>query len=242
MVCTNLQRTLYQSIHHQDMITFLSNRLSIDEQRAHTDLAWDTFRKARKECSFPMQKFISKWLSKTQQLAKSCNAGNNAFVIIAHAAEKMMNTFYMSLFALLTLQSTFENLCWPIWRSGYSKKIRNQILQIIFSPVCLLGLRIPLGLNLPFFVPTLPFDRQLPCNHRGSVGMHFSAAFLWNHWLPANKHITLPFNLADVVSAGQYASYIGAGKFFISFGCIGMRRYMNPMRIIPTGVRPIFQA
>jgi hypothetical protein len=28
----------------------------------HTDLAWHSFRKARKECSFPMQKFISKWL------------------------------------------------------------------------------------------------------------------------------------------------------------------------------------
>jgi hypothetical protein len=34
-----------------------------DEQRVHTDLAWHSFRKARKECSFPMQKFISKWLS-----------------------------------------------------------------------------------------------------------------------------------------------------------------------------------
>ena len=29
----------------------------------HTTLAWHSFRKARKECSFPMQKFISKWLS-----------------------------------------------------------------------------------------------------------------------------------------------------------------------------------
>jgi hypothetical protein len=63
MVCTNLQRTLYQSIHHQDMVTFLANHLSIDEQLVHTTLAWHSFRKARKECSFPMQKFISKWLS-----------------------------------------------------------------------------------------------------------------------------------------------------------------------------------
>ena len=63
MVCTNLQRTLYQNIHHQDMVYFLANHLSIDEQRVHTDLAWHSFRKARKECSFPMQKFISKWLS-----------------------------------------------------------------------------------------------------------------------------------------------------------------------------------
>jgi len=63
MVCTNLQRTLYQSIHHQDMVTFLANHLSIDEQLVHTTLAWHSFRKARNECSFPMQKFISKWLS-----------------------------------------------------------------------------------------------------------------------------------------------------------------------------------
>ena len=63
MICTNLQRTLYQSIHHQDMVTFLANHLSIDEQIVHTTLAWHSFRKARKECSFPMQKFISKWLS-----------------------------------------------------------------------------------------------------------------------------------------------------------------------------------
>jgi len=62
-VCTNLQRTLYQRIHHQDMVTFLTNHLSIDEQRVHTDLAWHSFRKARKEYSFPMQKFIFKWLS-----------------------------------------------------------------------------------------------------------------------------------------------------------------------------------
>jgi hypothetical protein len=55
----------YQSIHHQDMVTFLANHLSIDEQLrvVHTTLAWHSFRKARKECSFPMQKFISKWLS-----------------------------------------------------------------------------------------------------------------------------------------------------------------------------------
>ena len=33
MVCTNLQRTLYQNIHHQDMVYFLANRLSIDERR-----------------------------------------------------------------------------------------------------------------------------------------------------------------------------------------------------------------
>ena len=52
-----------QNIHHQDMVYFLGNHLSIDEQRVHTDLAWHSFRKARKECSFPMQKFISKWLS-----------------------------------------------------------------------------------------------------------------------------------------------------------------------------------
>jgi len=48
MVCTYLQRTLYQSIHHQDMVYFLANNLSIDEQRVHTDLAWHSFRKARK--------------------------------------------------------------------------------------------------------------------------------------------------------------------------------------------------
>jgi hypothetical protein len=48
-VCTNLQRTLYQSIHHQDMVYFLANHLSIDEQRVHTDLAWHSFRKTRKE-------------------------------------------------------------------------------------------------------------------------------------------------------------------------------------------------
>jgi hypothetical protein len=64
MVCTNLQRTLYQHIHHQDMVYFLANHLSIDEQRVHTDLAWHSFDKARKECSFPMQKFISKWPSR----------------------------------------------------------------------------------------------------------------------------------------------------------------------------------
>ena len=63
MVCTNLQRTLYHSIHHQDMVTFLANHLSIYEQLVHTTLAWHSFRKARNECSFPMQKFISKWLS-----------------------------------------------------------------------------------------------------------------------------------------------------------------------------------
>ena len=49
MVCTNLQRTLYQHIHHQDMVYFLANHLSIDEQRVHTDLAWHSFRKTRKE-------------------------------------------------------------------------------------------------------------------------------------------------------------------------------------------------
>jgi hypothetical protein len=63
MVCTNLQRTLYQSIHHQDMVTYLANHLSIEEQLVHTTLAWHSFRKARKECSFPIQKLISKWLS-----------------------------------------------------------------------------------------------------------------------------------------------------------------------------------
>ena len=63
MVCTNLQRTFHQNIHHQDMVYFLANHLSIDEQRVHTDLAWHSFHKARNECSFPMQKFISKWLS-----------------------------------------------------------------------------------------------------------------------------------------------------------------------------------
>jgi hypothetical protein len=51
MVWTNLQ------------VTFLANHLSIDEQLVHTTLAWHSFRKARKESSFPMQKFISKWLS-----------------------------------------------------------------------------------------------------------------------------------------------------------------------------------
>jgi hypothetical protein len=49
--------------HNQDMVTFLANHLFIDEQLVHTTLAWHSFRKARKECSFPMQKFISKWLS-----------------------------------------------------------------------------------------------------------------------------------------------------------------------------------
>ena len=48
MVCTNLQRTLYQNIHHQDMVYFLANHVSINEQRVHTDLAWHSFRKARK--------------------------------------------------------------------------------------------------------------------------------------------------------------------------------------------------
>jgi hypothetical protein len=45
------------------MVTFLANHLSIDEQLVHITLAWHSFRKARKESSFPMQKFISKWLS-----------------------------------------------------------------------------------------------------------------------------------------------------------------------------------
>jgi hypothetical protein len=45
------------------MVQFVANHLSIDEQRVYTDLAWHSFRKGRKECSFPMQKFISKWLS-----------------------------------------------------------------------------------------------------------------------------------------------------------------------------------
>jgi len=45
------------------MVTFLANPLFIDDQRVHTDLPWHSFRKARKEWSFPMQKFISKWLS-----------------------------------------------------------------------------------------------------------------------------------------------------------------------------------
>jgi len=58
-------------------------------------------------------------------------------------------------------------------------------------------------------------------------------------YLPT-KHTTLSLNLADVVSAGQYASYIGAGKSFTSFGCIAMQRYMNPTLTMLTGVPPTF--
>ena len=147
----------------------------------------------------------------------------------APAVEMMMNIFYMSLFALLTLQSTFTNLCSPIstWLN-------------IFSPVCPLGSTIPLELNLLFFVPFPPFDRQFLYNRRNSVGMPFFAALLRNHWLLANKHTTLPFNLAAVGSAGQYASYTGAGKSVTSLGCIGMRRYMNPVLTMLTGVQPTF--
>jgi hypothetical protein len=45
---------------------------------------------------------------KTQQLDSSRNVGNNAFMLIAHAAVRSTNTFFsMSLFALLMPQSTF---------------------------------------------------------------------------------------------------------------------------------------
>jgi len=70
--------------------------------------------------------------------------------------------------------------------------------------------------------------------------MPFFAALLPNHWLLANKHTTLPFDLAAVESAGQHASYIGAGKSFTSLGCIAMQHYTNLMLTMLTGVHPTF--
>jgi len=67
----------------------------------------------------------------------------------------------------------------------------------------------------------------------------FLCGFIAEPISPANKHTTLSLNLADVARAGQYASYIGAGKCF-TLGCIAMQRYMNPTLTMLTGVQTTF--
>jgi hypothetical protein len=219
MVCTNLQRTLYQTIHHQDMIYFLANHLCIDEQRVHTDLAWHSFRKATKECSFPMQKFISKWLSgdtatglvmkrRKQRLHAHCpRCGEDD--------EHLLHVLICSADAAVDIRqpllTDLEN--WLIDEDTHPD-IADYLLTGLTS-----WFEDPFRTE-PVILSTIPPIRQ-----------HFFAVLSWNYWLPANKHATLPFNLDVVDNDGQYALFIGVGKSYTSFGCTGMLRCTNLKRI-----------
>ena len=160
-------------------------------------------------------------------------------MIIALAAEMMMNLLHV----LVCSTDSAVDFRKP-FLADFETWLLNEDTQPDIAEYLLAGLSSwfedPFGTEPAIFCTFLPLDRQLLYNLKKSVGMPFFAALLRNHWLSANKHTNLPLNLADVVSAGQYASYIGAGKSFTSFGCITMQRYMNPTLTMSTGVQPTF--
>eukprot|EP00979_Chaetoceros_neogracilis_P010569 scaffold2500_cov172-Chaetoceros_neogracile.AAC.2 len=63
LVTGHIQKTLSHHILHKQMIEFLANKWSIDEETLTTQVDWYAFGKARKEASFPIQRFMSKWIS-----------------------------------------------------------------------------------------------------------------------------------------------------------------------------------
>jgi len=63
LITGHIQKTLNHHILHKQMIEFLANKWSIDEEILTTQVDWYAFGKARKEVSFPIQRFMSKWIS-----------------------------------------------------------------------------------------------------------------------------------------------------------------------------------
>lgn len=48
---------------HKDMVAYLADRWELDEEQLQAVVHWRCLAKARKQASFPIQKFISKWVS-----------------------------------------------------------------------------------------------------------------------------------------------------------------------------------
>ena len=63
LVTGHIQETLNHHILHKQMIEFLANKWSIDEETLTTQVNWYAFGKAREETSFPIQRFMAKWIS-----------------------------------------------------------------------------------------------------------------------------------------------------------------------------------
>ena len=52
------------------MIEFLSHNLGIEEETLATQVDWYAYGKARKETTFPIQRFMSKWISRDTATGK----------------------------------------------------------------------------------------------------------------------------------------------------------------------------
>ena len=63
LICSKRQKSLYDAIGHRKMLTYLSEKFSIDRGLLDKQVNWYCLGKPRNEASFPVKKFISKWVS-----------------------------------------------------------------------------------------------------------------------------------------------------------------------------------
>ena len=64
LVTAHIQKTLIHHILHKRIIEFLSNNLGIEEETLATQVDSYAYGRARKETTFPLQRFVSKWISR----------------------------------------------------------------------------------------------------------------------------------------------------------------------------------
>jgi len=62
-IVSTVQKAIVDRIHHTDMVAYLESKWSLDENLLRDTVHWRCLGKARKASSFPIQKFISKWIS-----------------------------------------------------------------------------------------------------------------------------------------------------------------------------------
>ena len=62
-IVSSIQRSMTGNILHKDMVVYLADRWELDEAQFQTVVHWRCLAKARKQATFPIQKFISKWVS-----------------------------------------------------------------------------------------------------------------------------------------------------------------------------------
>ena len=64
-ITSSIQQSLYHHVTHTAFVDRLSETLNVDHRVLSDSINWISYRKARKNCSPSMSKFITKWLSNT---------------------------------------------------------------------------------------------------------------------------------------------------------------------------------
>jgi len=63
LVASQFKKSPGYTIHHNAMVEFLAAKWEIDVHTLHESVAWPCIAKARKGATFPLQLFISTWIS-----------------------------------------------------------------------------------------------------------------------------------------------------------------------------------